>query len=123
MHQNSRLKRPTPTKAESRCLEPLRYSRKICKGRGLYLLVMPNGSRYWRYSYRFQGKHKTLALGIYPDISLDRARARHQGARLLLADGPDPSARKRALGKYALVITRTAPPALVQRREPAWMPR
>jgi hypothetical protein len=62
---------------------------------------MPNGSRYWRYNYRFGGKHKTLALGIHPDVSLNKARARHQVARSLLADGIDPSARKRVKGKYA----------------------
>jgi hypothetical protein len=62
---------------------------------------MPNGSRYSRYNYRFEGKYKTLALGIHPDVSIDKARARHQMARSLLADGIDPSARKRALGKYA----------------------
>ena len=42
---------------------PLRYARKVFYGLGLYLLVMPNGSRYWRYNYRYKGKHKTLALG------------------------------------------------------------
>lgn len=46
-------------------------------GRGLYLLVMPNGGRYWRYNYRSDGKLKTLALGVHPDVSLDKARARH----------------------------------------------
>ena len=71
---------------------PRRYARKIFEGRGLYLLVMPNGSRYWRYNYRFGGKHKTLALGVHPDVCLEKARARHQLARSLLADGIDPSA-------------------------------
>jgi hypothetical protein len=56
---------------------------------------MPNGGRYWRYNYRFEGKHKTLALGVHPDISLDKAIARHQIARTLLADGVDPSTQKR----------------------------
>ena len=64
----------------------------------LYLLVMPNGSRYWRYNYRFDGKLKTLALGVHPDVSLEKARTRHQVARTMLADGVDPSARKRMLG-------------------------
>jgi hypothetical protein len=99
MHQNSRVKILT-NGASSDC-EPRRYARKIFDGRGLYMLVMPNGSRYWRYNYRFKGKLNTVALGIYPDVSLDKARARHQVARALLADGIDPSARKRALGKCA----------------------
>ena len=71
-----------------------RYARKISDGRGLYLLVGPNGSRYWRYNYRFQRKSRTLALGVYPDVSLETARARHQEARCLLADGVDPSTRR-----------------------------
>lgn len=100
-HQNSRARNPATT--EPRDTKPLRYARKIFDGRGLYLLVMPNGGRYWRYNYCFDGRQKTLALGIHPDVSLDKARARHQVARTLLADGIDPSARKRALGNNAFV--------------------
>jgi len=100
MHQNSRVNIRSVT--VPRGIEPRRYARKIFDGRGLYLLVMPSGSRYWRYNYRFDGKLKTLALGIHPDVSLENARARHQAARSLLAKGIDPSARKRALGIYAL---------------------
>jgi hypothetical protein len=66
------------------------------------LLVMPNGGRYWRYNHRFDGKLKTLAWGA--DVSLDKARARHQVARTLLADGVDPSARKRVLGNRAFAM-------------------
>ena len=79
-------------------MEPRRHARKIVDGRGLYLLMAPNGGRYWRYNYRFEGKHKTLALGVHPDISLDKARTRHQAARTLLAEGVDPSTRKLTLG-------------------------
>ena len=105
MHQNLRVKiRP---KGESGDFEPRRYARKIFDGRGLYMLVMPNGGRYWRFNYRFEGKLKTLALGIHPDVSLDKARARHQMARSLLADGVDPSVQKRALGRCAFAV----PPA------------
>jgi transposase-like protein len=100
MHQISRIK--ISTRPGAREDVPRRYARKIFEGRGLYLLVMPNGSRYWRYNYRFGGKHKTLALGVHPDVCLEKARARHQLARSLLADGIDPSARKRTSGKYAL---------------------
>jgi len=75
-------------------------------GGGLHLLIQPHGGRYWRYNYRFEGKQKTLALGIYPDVSLDKARARHKEAKRQLADGIDPSIQKRALGKRAFGITR-----------------
>jgi hypothetical protein len=81
--------------------KPLRHPRKLCDGGGLYLLVAANGGRYWRYNYRFNGKHQTLALGIYPDVSLAKARARHQEARRQLADGIDPPIQKRALGGFS----------------------
>jgi hypothetical protein len=99
MHQNSRVN--ARSKAAPLDTEPRRHARKIVDGRGLYLLVTPNGGRYWRYNYRFDGKHKTLALGVLPEISLEKARARHQVARTLLADGVDPSTRKRASGNSA----------------------
>lgn len=47
---------------------------KLSDGDGLYLEVMPNGSRYWRLKYRFGGKEKRLALGVYPDVRAPDAR-------------------------------------------------
>lgn len=85
------------TETRVREIKPLRYARKISDRRGLYLLVAPNGGRYWRYDYRFQHKAKTLSLGVYPDVSLEKARARHQTARFLLADGIDPSTNTAAI--------------------------
>lgn len=69
---------------------------KLSDERGLYLHVMPNGGRYWRMNYRHMGKQKTLALGIYPDVTLKDARERRDVARRLLADGVDPGAAKAA---------------------------
>jgi transposase-like protein len=103
MHQNSQPKNHVGS--GPRDVQSLRCARKIFYGRGLHLLVMPNGGRYWRYNYRFGGKFKTLAFGIRPDVSLEKARERHQAARVLLADGIDPSARKRALGKIAFATS------------------
>ena len=68
---------------------------KLPDGGGLYLLVQPSGSKYWRYDYRFAGKRKTLALGVYPDTSLADARKLHQSARETLAKGADPGEAKR----------------------------
>ena len=59
------------TETEVQAIKPLRYSRKVSDGGGLYLLVTPKGGRCWRYAFRFAQKHKTLALGVYPDVSLD----------------------------------------------------
>jgi len=85
------------TEKQMRNLKSLRYPRKVTDGRGLYVLVAVNGGRYWRYDYSFDGKRKTLALGVYPDVSLQQARARHQEARRLLAKAMDPSLQKREL--------------------------
>lgn len=69
---------------------------KLSDGGGLYLLVQPNGAKYWRLDYRFAGKRKTLAVGVYPDVSLSDARERREAARKVLANGADPSAVKKA---------------------------
>jgi hypothetical protein len=63
----------------------------------LYLLVRPQGGRYWHYHYRYAGKRKTLSLGSYPDVPIALAQARHRAARQLLAAGVDPSVRRREL--------------------------
>src|SRR5512139_3696269 len=68
---------------------------KLFDERGLYLLVNSAG-KYWRMDYRYGGKRKTLALGVYPDVGLARARERRDEARKYLADGTDPSELKKA---------------------------
>lgn len=68
---------------------------KAADGDGMYLLVMPDGARYWRLKYRFAGKEKLLALGVYPDTTLEGARTKRQVARALLAQGIDPSEARR----------------------------
>ena len=87
------------TESRAGSIKPRRIARKVFDGAGLYLLVTPKGGRCWRYAYRFARKHKTLSLGIYPDVPLDRARSRHEFARNLLAHGIDPAGLKAALGK------------------------
>ena len=67
---------------------------KHTDGGGMYLLVSKTG-KYWRMNYRFAGKRKTLALGVYPAVSLADARQGRDKARKLLAQGTDPSAAKR----------------------------
>jgi integrase len=67
---------------------------KHSDGQGLYLHVKDAG-KYWRMSYRFDGKQKTLALGTYPEVSLLKARQRREKARELLADGIDPGTAKK----------------------------
>lgn len=69
-------------------------------GGGMYLHVKPMG-KYWRYNYRINGKMKTLAMGVYPAVSLKQARLHHDAARELLATGIDPSTYKRANNRLA----------------------
>jgi hypothetical protein len=69
---------------------------KMFDGGGLFLLVNPNGSKWWRLKYRVDGKEKLLSLGVYPDVSLKIARERRDDARKLLAAGGDPGAKRQA---------------------------
>lgn len=68
---------------------------KLSDGGGLYLLVNPSGSKYWRLKYRFAGKEKLLAIGVYPDISLAQARSRREEAKKLLLEGKDPGQERK----------------------------
>ena len=67
---------------------------KKADSHGLYLYVTPNGSRYWRLKYRFMGKEKVLALGVYPEVSLVEAREKREDARKLLTSNIDPNMAK-----------------------------
>ncbi|MBN2644615.1 MAG: integrase arm-type DNA-binding domain-containing protein [Desulfuromonadaceae bacterium] len=70
---------------------------KLFDGHGLFIIIKPNGSRWWRFKYRFSGKQKEISMGVYPDTSLAQARKVCQEARERLAQGIDPSqARKDA---------------------------
>lgn len=69
---------------------------KLFDGGGLFLLVNPNGSRWWRLKYRVGGKEKLLSLGVYPDVGLQAARERREEARKQLAAGVDPGAKRKA---------------------------
>ncbi|WP_342588009.1 tyrosine-type recombinase/integrase [Pseudorhodoplanes sinuspersici] len=74
---------------------------KLSDGGGLHLLVAPSGARYWRLAYRWMGKQRTLALGVYPAVSLASARDARDEAKRNLAAGSDPSAVKRASRRAA----------------------
>ena len=76
---------------------------KLSDGGGMYLLITSDGARYWRLDYRFAGKRRTLALGIYPFVTLASARVRREEARALLTQNIDPSAAKK-LTKRALKL-------------------
>ncbi len=90
----------TPTKKPLTAIviskaKPQSKAYKLSDEKGLFLLVYPNGSKYWRLKYRYNGKEKMLALGVYPDVSLADARERRDEARKLLSNGIDPNAAKK----------------------------
>ena len=78
--------------------------RKLKDGDGLYLLVQPNGARWWRLRYTIRGVEKALSLGVYPEITLKQARQRRQEIRSKIANGVDPSQERKA-EKRSLDIT------------------
>lgn len=67
---------------------------KLTDGGGMYLLVTPAGGKYWRLKYRFAGKEKLLALGVYPDVKGPEARIARDKAKQALRDGRDPGAER-----------------------------
>ena len=79
-----------------RALRPTAKPRKVADGLGMYLLLRPNGSRLWRFKYRFDGKENVTAIGAYPEIGLADARERRDELRRLLSSGIDPAARRKA---------------------------
>jgi len=69
---------------------------KLSDGVRLYLEIATSGSRYWRLKYRYGGKEKRLAFGVYPEVSLAKARDRREAAKKTLAAGSDPAEVKKA---------------------------
>jgi integrase len=68
---------------------------KLYDEKGLYLIVTPKGQKWWRLRYRFEGKSKTIGLGVYPEVSLREARLRRDEARTMIARGIDPARKKK----------------------------
>lgn len=83
------------TDTACRNAKPADKPRKLADGEGLYLLVKPTGAKYWRLKYRFAGKEKLLALGVYPEVTLAQAREERTKARELLRNGQDPATTRK----------------------------
>lgn len=85
----------TDTKVRAAKPEAKEYS--LVDGDGMFLLVHPNGSKYWRFRFRFGGKQHLMAFGVYPETSLADARQKREEAVKLVAAGVDPREHKRAV--------------------------
>ena len=83
------------TDAQARAAKPKERDYKLGAGEGLYLLVCPNGRKYWKLKYRFAGKEKKLSLGVYPAVSLKEARTLVAEAKAKLRQDINPSEQKR----------------------------
>lgn len=84
------------TLTEVKNAQPREKDYKLSDEKGMYLLVKKNGSKYWRLKYRFERKEKTLALGVFPEVTLTEARKKRDKARLKIDSGIDPSGERQA---------------------------
>src|SRR6185369_8043293 len=79
-----------------RTAKPAEKPYKLADEKGLFLLVNPNGGKWWRLKFRIMGKEKLLSLGTYPETGLKEARGKRDDARKMMADGIDPGANRKA---------------------------
>ncbi|MCO5103805.1 MAG: tyrosine-type recombinase/integrase [Burkholderiaceae bacterium] len=84
----------TDTACKKAACPPGKPRERLADEKGLYLEVTPAG-KYWRWKYRYAGKEKRLALGVYPEVTLAQAREARDEARKLLKDGTDPGQLRR----------------------------
>lgn len=85
------------TDIKVRSAKPQEKEYTLVDGDGMFLLIHPNGSKYWRFRFRFGGKQHLIAFGVYPERSLAEARQKREEARRLVAAGIDPRQHKRAV--------------------------
>ena len=112
------------TDTKLRSLRPTERPQRVFDGEGLYIEVRPNGGKWWRFKYRYEGKEKLLSFGTYPEVPLSLARTRRADARQLVAAGTDPSvARKQARDtkqREALSTVEAVARAWLAHRAPGW---
>ncbi|MGH8623847.1 MAG: tyrosine-type recombinase/integrase, partial [Gammaproteobacteria bacterium] len=99
---------------------------KLSDERAMFLLVLPNGAKYFRLQYRFAGKQKLLALGVYPEVTLKEAREKRDAARNQLREGIDPGEQRKAARRQAAARSQNYFEAVAQewheKRRGTWKP-
>ena len=112
--------------AKVRNAKPRPRPYKIADGEGLFLLITPTGSKYWRLKYFFAGKEKMLALGVYPAVNLADARERRAQARKVLAAGRAPGEAKKDAKRLAIFKSANAFEVVarewIEQRKHEWAP-
>lgn len=78
-----------------RNVKPTDKDQRLTDGGGLYVLIKPNGSKWWRFDYTIKATRKTLSFGVYPSISLSAARNQRNEAQQHIAQGIDPSSLRK----------------------------
>lgn len=77
-------------------LKPKEKPYRVSDSGGLCIEVSPAGGKLWRYRYEFNGKGQMLALGKFPEVSLQEARQKRDEARTLVKAGKHPTREKKA---------------------------
>jgi integrase len=112
--------------AKVRNAKPRTKPYKLTDGEGLFLVIMPTGSKYWRLRYFLAGKEKVLALGVYPEITLADARDRRAQARKVLAAGSDPAEEKKEAKRLVAIKSANTFEVVarewLEKRKHAWAP-
>lgn len=107
--------------------KPTEKAYKLADGGGMFLLVKPNGSKYWRLKYRYAGKEKLYAIGVYPDVSLAEARHQRDEVRKILAAGGDPGETRKSDKLAQKLATETTFEAIARewhkQKADRWSPR
>lgn len=114
------------TDVKIRKTKPQPKAYKLTDEKGLFLLVAPNGSKYWRFKYRFAGKEKLLAMGVYPEVTLADARETRDKARKLLANQTDPGIAKQISKRSVIQASENSFEAIARewyaKFSPKWVP-
>lgn len=108
------------TETAIKAARPKEKPYKLNDGRGLVLLVNPNGTRYWRFRFQFEKREQMLSLGIYPDTSLKRARERLDECRRLVADGVNPCHKRMAERQAGAETFEAVAREWFAKQEPNW---
>ena len=115
------LDKLTDTKVSAAKAKATAY--KLTDGGGMYLLVSPKAQKWWRFDYRVSGRRKTMALGVYPEVSLKAARERRREAREQVARGEDPSEVRKAKKAERVHTFASVAKDWMTEMKPSWVPK